>query len=204
MLKPFSQACENNAPSILTQLSRLLTNSKSVLEIGSGTGQHAVYFGKALPHLEWQASDLLENHEGICLWLGEAGLQNVLPPIEFDVGQKYEDAERYDAIYMSNTLHIFSWKQVKRCFSKVRDTMSDKGLLLVYGPFNYNGNFTSESNMRFDQWLKAANSERGIRDFERVNKLAQDNGFIFEEDNAMPANNRLLVWRFNLNSAVES
>ncbi|MFT6387364.1 MAG: cyclopropane fatty-acyl-phospholipid synthase-like methyltransferase [Cellvibrionaceae bacterium] len=197
MLKPFSQACENNAPSILVQLTRLLSGSTSVLEIGSGTGQHAVFFGKALPHLEWQASDLIENHEGICLWLDEADVQNVLSPIEFDVGEAHdEDDEHYDVIFMSNTLHILSWKQVKLCFSEVRNAINDKGLLVVYGPFNYNGKFTSESNVRFDQWLKAANSERGIRDFERVNKLAKDNGFIFEEDNAMPANNRLLVWRF--------
>lgn len=196
MLKPFSQACENNAPSILIELCRLLVSSTSVLEIGSGTGQHAVFFGEALSHLTWQTSDLPENHEGICLWLDEAALQNVLPPIDVNVDDDYEEDERYDVIFMSNTLHILSWKQVKKCFSQMNKAIANNGLLIIYGPFNYKGNFTSESNMRFDQWLKAADAERGIRDFERVNKLAQDEGFILEEDNAMPANNRLLVWRF--------
>lgn len=196
MLKPFSKACENNARPILSQLSRLLDDSASVLEIGSGTGQHAVFFGKGLPHLQWQTSDLLENHEGICLWLDEAGLHNVLPPIEFDVAEKYEDSERYDAIFMANILHILSSKQIKKCFTQMPEIVTKSALLIIYGPFNYHGEFSSPSNMRFDQWLKANNPDSGIRDFERVNKLAHDAGFILEEDKAMPANNRLLVWRF--------
>lgn len=196
MIKPFSQACENNAPPILSHLVRLLTDSRSVLEIGSGTGQHAVFFGRGLPHLQWQTSDLIDNHEGICLWLDECGLQNVLPPIELDVTESRHELESYDVVFMSNTLHILSWEQVEQCFSHIARVVENKGLLVTYGPFNYEGNFTSDSNMRFDQWLKAANPERGIRDFERVNKLACDHGFVFKEDNAMPANNRLLVWQF--------
>jgi len=195
MLKPFSQACANNAPFILAQLKRVLVNTRSLLEIGSGTGQHAVFFGEGLPFLEWQSSDLLENHEGICLWIAEASLNNVLPPIEFDVSEEYTEDEKYDAIFMSNTLHIMHWEEVEQCFSQLYKALNHGGKLVVYGPFNYNGEFTSDSNLRFDQWLKAADTEKGIRDFERVDTLARNNGFIFEEDNVMPANNRLLVWR---------
>ncbi|MGH1439905.1 MAG: DUF938 domain-containing protein [Cellvibrionaceae bacterium] len=197
VLKPFSQACENNAPSILAHLQRILAHSDSLLEVGSGTGQHAVIFGKGLPHLHWQTSDLLENHEGICLWLDEASLNNVSPPIEFDVAEECEKDEKYDAIFMSNTLHIFSWAEVEQCLAQIASLLNPNGTLIIYGPFNYGGCFTSESNMRFDQWLKAANPQRGIRDFERVDKVATDLGFLFEEDNVMPANNRLLVWRLS-------
>lgn len=195
MLKPFSQACENNAPSILAHLKRILADVDSLLEIGSGTGQHAAIFGKGLPHLHWQTSDLIENHEGICLWLDEAALNNVSPPIELDVTEEHGEDEKYDALFMSNTLHIFSWAEVEQCFTQSVKLLNPNGILIVYGPFNYHGRFTSESNMRFDQWLKAANPHRGIRDFERVDKVAREFGLLFEEDNAMPANNRLLVWR---------
>ncbi len=195
MIKPFSQACENNAIPILNHLTRLLADAETVLEIGSGTGQHAICFAKALPHLQWQPSDLIDNHEGICLWLDDAGLHNVSPPMDLDLSEPYEDDQRYDAVFMSNTLHIIHWEQVQYGFTQLKKMLNPNGLLLVYGPFNYQGRFTSESNMRFEQWLKAIDPDRGIRDFERVNRLAQSNGLSFEEDNAMPANNRLLVWR---------
>jgi cyclopropane fatty-acyl-phospholipid synthase-like methyltransferase len=197
MIKPFSQACENNGPHILNQLSRLLSTSKNVLEIGSGTGQHAVYFAKALDHLIWQTSDLEENHEGIKLWLDESGLENVPSPITIDVTNYSENTSQYDAIFMANTLHIMSSSAVESCLKQVAmKLLNSEGLLIVYGPFNYDGEYTSESNARFDQWLKAADEERGIREFEWVNKMAGEAGFTFIEDNPMPANNRLLVWRY--------
>lgn len=196
MLKPFSQACQNNAKPILDVLQRILVDTKTVLEIGSGTGQHAVYFGKHLSYLQWQTSDLLANHQGIGLWLDDAGLNNVLPPIEIDISNVEQDIEEYDAIFISNVLHIINSKQVEQLFTILAKAIEKKGYLIIYGPFNYEGQFTSDSNMRFDQWLKAADSKRGIRDFERVNKLAQDAGFIIKEDNSLPANNRLLIWQF--------
>jgi cyclopropane fatty-acyl-phospholipid synthase-like methyltransferase len=196
MIKPFSQACANNGPPILMQLTRLLASSKTVLEIGSGTGQHAIYFAAALPHLVWQPSDLAENHEGIQCWINESGTSNVLPPYALDVRQAAHHTKIYDAVFMANTLHIMNWFTVEHCFTIIAQHLDANGLLIVYGPFNYDGKFTSESNERFDQWLKAADEERGIRDIERVNKLAGDLGLFLEEDIAMPANNRLLVWRF--------
>ncbi|MGH1484701.1 MAG: DUF938 domain-containing protein [Cellvibrionaceae bacterium] len=196
MIKPFSQACENNSIPILNQLSRLLADSQTVLEVGSGTGQHAVYFAESLPHVVWQTSDLKENHEGINLWIAESGLDNILPPLIFDVAEKGNNDNTYDAIFMANTLHIMSESVVRKCIKKASKYINENGFLITYGPFNYEGQFTSESNARFDQWLKAADIGRGIRDFEWVNKLAEDRGFTFEEDHPMPANNRLLVWRF--------
>ncbi len=196
MIKPFSQACENNGPPILSQLTRLLSDTKTVLEIGSGTGQHATYFAAGLPQLLWQTSDLLDNHEGINLWVEDAGLSNLLAPIEYDVTQALSSSQLYDAIFMANTLHIMPWAAVEACIQRMSQQVNDDGLLIVYGPFNYGGDYTSESNARFDQWLKAADPARGIREFERIDKLARDSDFIFEEDIAMPANNRLLVWRF--------
>ncbi len=196
MEKPFSVACEKNSATILSELSRLLINTQSVLEIGSGTGQHATYFSRHLSHLIWQTSDVIDNHAGINMWVGDAGLDNLLAPVVFDVTQEQGLTKKYDAIFMANTLHIMPWDVVVQCIKKSSQVLNNNGLLVVYGPFNYGGAFTSESNAGFDQWLKEADSRRGIRDFERVNDEAIKRRFSLIEDNAMPANNRLLVWRY--------
>ena len=197
MIKPFSQACENNSAPILHQLTRLFEDTKTVLEVGSGTGQHAAYFAEGIPHLTWQTSDLTENHEGIHLWVEESGRQNLFPPIEFDVNEPpLSHGCSYDAVFMANTLHIMPCMAVENCIRNLAQYINTGGLLVVYGPFNYEGEFTSDSNARFDQWLKAADPQRGIRDFEWINKLAEAVGFSLLEDNSMPANNRLLVWCF--------
>ncbi len=197
MTKPYSAACANNSAAILKQLSRLLIKAKSVLEIGSGTGQHAAYFAEGLQHLIWQTSDVIDNHEGINCWVAEAELSHLLAPITLDVTQDMELESRYDAIFMANTLHIMPWSVVEKCLKKASMYLNTNGLLIVYGPFNYNGKFTSGSNQQFDQHLKESNFERGIRDFEKVDQLATSLGFSFKEDNAMPANNRLVAWQFN-------
>lgn len=195
MLKPFSQSCINNRSAILEHLQRLLYNCKSVLEIGSGTGQHAVYFTHHMPHIDWQTSDLEENHKGIISWLDDASQPNCLLPIELDVANPQWPDKKYDVIFTANTLHICSWQQVTLLFQHLPQSLKQKGLFIVYGPFNYEGNYTSESNERFDQYLQASNPEKGIRDIEKINKLAIDNGLALLEDQAMPANNRLLVFK---------
>jgi cyclopropane fatty-acyl-phospholipid synthase-like methyltransferase len=196
MIKPFSQACANNGPFILSELNHLLKPNDKVLEIGSGTGQHAVLFAQSLPDVRWQTSDLEENHPGISLWLNEAQLDNLSMPLTIDVNQHDVELGDYEAIFMANTLHIMSMLEVENCFQGiVKTAIKENGLLIVYGPFNYEGQYTSESNARFDQWLKAADVERGIRDFEWVNKLAEAANLVFEKDIEMPANNRLIVWR---------
>src|SRR3569623_1998526 len=140
---------------------------RHVLEIGSGTGQHAVHFAAAMPQLDWQTSDRDENHEGIKAWLDDAALPNVKAPLSLDVSGAWP-AERYDAIYSANTLHIMSWQEVEQFFAKLPQVMTDDAMLVVYGPFNYGGKFTSDSNAAFDAALRAAVSHRGIRDFEAV------------------------------------
>jgi len=196
MLKPFSQACVNNRDFILEQLGPLLSNAKSVLEVGSGTGQHAVYFSGHLPDITWQTSDLDENHQGINAWITEAGEENCLAPISLNVADKQWLPHAVDAIFTANSLHIMSWDYVTHFFNKVPHVLTPSGLLIAYGPFNYDGEYTSESNQRFDQLLRASNTGRGIRDIERINMLAVDNGLQFVVDHAMPANNRLIVWQY--------
>jgi len=193
--KPFAESCVQNRDPILAVLRELFADRGHVLEIGSGTGQHAVYFGAGLPHLRWQTADVTPHHAGIHLWLAEAGLANVLPPLALDVNETAWRNGRYDAVFSANTLHIMSWPEVEKFFEGVGEVLEAGGILAVYGPFNYNGAFTSESNARFDAWLKARDPVSGVRDFEAVDALARAQGLRLQQDIAMPANNRTLVWR---------
>lgn len=193
--KPFSQACENNQAPIYAHLQSFFSDRTNVLEVGSGTGQHAVYFGSRLKQLTWQCGDLLENHSGIQQWLNEANLSNVLPPLELDAEAERWNVGLFDAIFSANTLHIMSWQQVVNTFQHFADVLAPSGKLAIYGPFNYQGQFTSDSNAQFDQWLKQQVPHRGIRDFEKINQLASDIGLSLLFDHAMPANNRLLGWQ---------
>lgn len=194
--KPFSQACENNKGPILEILKEVLADCHDVLEVGSGSGQHAVHMGKHLPHLIWQTADLDVLHAGIKVWLSEAKLHNVLPPLAIDADQpRWDLPRRYDAVFSANTLHIMSWPQVERSFQHIGRALMLGGRLVVYGPFNYNGEYTSESNARFDLWLKERNPLSAIRDFEAVNSLAIKQGLVLQQDHAMPANNRCVVWQ---------
>jgi cyclopropane fatty-acyl-phospholipid synthase-like methyltransferase len=176
-------------------LREVFADRRTVLEIGSGTGQHAVDFAAELTHLRWQTADVLPHHSGIRQWLDEAALPNVLPPIELEVGQRGWRSGRYDAVFSANTLHIMGWPEVEQFFEGVGDVLEPGGILAVYGPFNYNGAFTSDSNARFDQWLKSRDPASGVRDFEAVNALASAQGLVLQRDVAMPANNRTLVWK---------
>ncbi len=193
--KPFAESCEQNRDPILAVLREVFADCRLVLEIGSGTGQHAVYFGAELPHLRWQTADVPQHHTGIRAWLDEAALPNVLPPIPLDVGQPGWRSGRYDAVFSANTLHIMGWPEVEAFFAGVGEVLEAGGVLAVYGPFNYGGTFTSESNARFDTWLKARDPASGVRDFEAVDTLARAQGLALQQDIAMPANNRTLVWR---------
>ena len=193
--KPFSESCVQNREPILAVLREIFADCRQVLEIGSGTGQHAVYFGAALPHLVWQSADVPLHHAGIRAWLDEAALPNVRPPIALDVSQPGWRSGRYDAVFSANTLHIMGWPEVEAFFEGVGEVLEAGGVLAVYGPFNANGAYTSESNARFDAWLKARDPASGVRDFEAVDALARAQGLVLQQDIAMPANNRTLVWR---------
>lgn len=193
--KPFAESCVQNREPIIAVLRDVFADCRRVLEIGSGTGQHAVYFAPELPHLVWQTADVTQHHAGIRAWLDEAALPNVLPPLALDVNQPDWPGERYDAVFSANTLHIMGWPEVERFFAGVGTVLEPGGVLAVYGPFNYNGTFTSDSNARFDAWLKSRDPASGVRDFEAVDALARAQGLVLQQDVAMPANNRTLVWR---------
>jgi cyclopropane fatty-acyl-phospholipid synthase-like methyltransferase len=192
--KPHAPSCERNRDVILDVLKTCFADCRHVLEVGSGTGQHAVYFAAALPHLVWQATDRAENLPGIQAWLDEAALVNTPPARGLDVTGPWPTGT-FDGVFSANTLHIMAWPEVEAFFAALPAVMAPAFTLAIYGPFNYDGRFTSESNAAFDDWLKARGAHQGIRDFEAVDALARSAGLALAEDRAMPANNRCLVWR---------
>lgn len=191
--KPFSQACENNKDPILQIISTVFCEPITVWEIGSGTGQHACYFARNLPHIEWQPTDRSENIPGIRWWQEEAQLANLKPPLTLDVTNTVWPCNSMDALFTANTLHIMSWDEVQNFFARLSKYLNPKVFVCIYGPFNYNGTYSSNSNARFDQWLKSQNTLSGIRNFEDILFLATAMGIKLVNDVAMPANNRLLV-----------
>lgn len=193
--KPYSASCDRNREPILEVLRKYFADRRAVLEIGSGTGQHAVHFAQALPHLVWQTSDLAETHAGIRAWIDAARLPNLRAPLLLDVSAADWPAQRFDAVFSANTLHIMSWPEVQLLFAHVPGVMTPDALLVTYGPFNYGGHYTSPGNAAFDSRLKWDAPYRGIRDFEAVDRLAAAAGLALIEDRAMPANNRCLIWR---------
>ena len=194
-IKKFSEACEQNKESILAVLQEVFKDRKAVLEIGSGSGQHAVYFAKHLEHLIWQPSDLAENLSSIRAWAEEVVIGNLNSPVELDVLDQPWKVAPIEAIFSANSLHIMSWEMVEQFFQGVGEVLKPDGKLLVYGPFSYQGNHTSSSNARFDQYLKQQNPLSGVRDFSELDDLAKGQGLTFIEDYAMPANNRCLLWQ---------
>jgi SAM-dependent methyltransferase len=193
-MKPFSDACERNRAPILAVLKRIFADRKSVLEIGSGTGQHAAYFAPGLPWLTWQPSDVAAHMPGIRQWVEEAGAKNLRLPIVLDVDAPWP-ALSVDAAYSANTCHIMSWAQVERMFRGIGQLLRPGGIFCLYGPFDYGGRHTSESNARFDAMLRSRDPASGLREREAIVQLALANRLAEEEDNPMPANNRLLVFR---------
>ena len=196
--KPYSSACERNRDPILAVLRQHFADRRHVLEIGSGTGQHAAYFAAALPHLTWQTSDVADNLPGIRLWLGDAALANTPGPLVFDVNDQEAPSGAFDAVYSANTLHIMGWPDVQRMFDHLAAFPARDLKLAIYGPFNRNGRFTSESNAAFDASLKARDGRMGIRDLEDIDALARAAGLERIADVPMPANNYTIVWRRSL------
>lgn len=192
--RPFAPACERNKEPILAVLREHFADREHVLEVGSGTGQHAVHFAANLPHLVWQTSDRAENLPGVRAWLEYARLSNTPPPLALDVTGDWPD-QRFDAVFSANTLHIMSWPEVETFFARLTDVLAADAVLAIYGPFRYGGRHTSDSNAAFEASLQAAVPYRAIRDFEAVDALAQALGLKLVQDLAMPANNRCLVWR---------
>lgn len=195
--KPFAESCAENQQPILEVIEPLFRDCIEILEIGSGTGQHAVHFATALPHLRWQTSELPENHPGIQAWLDDEGLDNVLPPIDLDVSGEWPE-RLFDGVFSANTAHIMHWPQVRSLFQGAGKVLKAGGLFVLYGPFNYGGRFSSDSNRRFDLWLKERDPHTGIRDADALHTLAEACDLQPEDDIEMPVNNRILVWRKTL------
>jgi SAM-dependent methyltransferase len=198
---PLSEACERNKGPILEVLRRSLADSRRVLEVGSGTGQHAAHFSTHLPHLSWQPSD-----RGEYLPILRRELQqrpaNLLEPLELDVRAHPWPVQGIDAVFTANTLHIMDWAAVQALFRGIGTVLGGAApsaaarpaVLCVYGPFRYGGRYTSASNGAFDRFLQERDPLSGIRDFEAVDALARSAGLNLQADHALPANNQLLVW----------
>ena len=197
---PFSQACENNKQPILEILQQELQDFNHVLEVGSGTGQHSVYFAPRLTHLTWQTSDVSAHHATINAWHTAYPAPNVYAPLAFDLEVdplpiSLASNQPYDAVFTANTLHIISWSLVEKLFELVGEALSMDGKLIIYGPFNENGHYTSAGNQQFDSSLRQRDSKSGIRNLEDIIVLAKTHMLKLSDKYAMPANNQLLVFQ---------
>jgi len=194
---PYSQACENNKAPILEKLQNIFVTPGKVLEVGTGTGQHAVHFANAMPHLQWQPTDHPHAVDTCRPRLAQAALPNILPVLELDVATSSWPVESFTWAFSANTAHIMAWEEVKHMFRNIGERLPKEGAFCLYGPFNNQGRYTSESNAQFDQHLKANAAHMGIRDLEDISKLAKNSGLTLSENHSMPANNQLLVFRTN-------
>ncbi|MFO7604245.1 MAG: DUF938 domain-containing protein [Gammaproteobacteria bacterium] len=194
MQKPYAESAEQNKAAILAILREELAAATTVLEIGSGTGQHAVFFARQLPHLQWYSSEQAEYLPGIRLWLEEAGLANLHGPLSLDVNDPQWPLDSVDAIFSANTAHIMSEASALCMLSGAAQRLRPSGRFCLYGPFMYDGQHTSESNVQFDAWLRARDPQSGVRDVTRLAGHAASVGLQLVRDHAMPANNRILVW----------
>lgn len=193
--KEYAPACERNSQVILEKLGTSLSGCTHVLEVGAGTGQHAVFFAAGLPHIQWTPSDRPGCLESILAWSAEAGLDNLSPPVELDLLGDPSDIPAVDAIVCVNTIHIVAWQGTERLFEIAAEKLPPSGVVHVYGPYRYLDRPLEPSNESFDDWLKARDPASGVRDFAAVNRLAQQAGLELMEDAAMPANNRSIWWR---------
>jgi cyclopropane fatty-acyl-phospholipid synthase-like methyltransferase len=190
-----SEACERNKGPILAVLATELAAQHAVLEIGSGTGQHAVHFATHLPHLAWQPSEMRSQLPPLIERLRREAPANVRAAIALEVHADPWPAGDLDAVFSANTLHIMAWSAVREFFRGSAAVLRPGGVLCVYGPMRYRGEYTSPSNAQFDQWLKERDPQSGIRDFEALDALARAQGLQLRADHPMPANNQTLVWQ---------
>jgi SAM-dependent methyltransferase len=195
-VKPTAPACERNKEPILLVLKQIIKpTDRCLLEIGSGTGQHAVYFAPSFPQLRWVTSDLLEQHAGIKMWLAEAQSGNIVGPVEFEIGKNDFPKGPFDLVYICNVLHIASWEKDQILFSMLGESLQSGAQVIIYGPFNYHGAFTSESNKEFDQWLKSRDPSSCLRNFEDIVEELRKHKLELVKDFEMPANNRILHFK---------
>lgn len=192
--KPYALSCDRNSEPILEQFKTLLEGKKALLEIGSGTGQHAIFMAPHFTDMTWTLADRRENHEGISMWLNDFPRVNLRGPFEYEIGKSDLPKGEFDAVFVANVLHIISWDLCLNLFEDLKDLASGTHLYF-YGAYNYDGKFTSSSNEKFEKWLKDRDPKSGIRDFEKVRDELDSRGFTLESDIEMPANNRMLVFK---------
>ena len=191
---PMSEACERNKEPILDVLRVRFATRARVLEIGSGTGQHAVHFARHLPHLVWQPTEQLSYLPDLAARIRKEGGANLRAPTVLDVRQAIWPARSVDAVFTANTLHIMAWSAVRALYKGIAEVLVPGGVLCVYGPFRYRGEHTSESNRAFDRMLRERDPQSGLRDIEALCELAGSYGMSLAADHDLPANNRLLVF----------
>jgi hypothetical protein len=189
---PFSEACERNKGPILEVLRTAFAERRQVLEIGSGTGQHAVHFAASLSHLIWHPTEQLRYLPDLAARIKQEGGSNLRPPSVLDVRQAIWPMRSADAVFSANTLHIMSWSEVQDLFRGLDAILAAAGVLCVYGPFRYDGRYTSDSNRDFDCMLQERDPLSGLRDITAVTGLAAQYGLALKADHDLPANNRLL------------
>jgi SAM-dependent methyltransferase len=191
----YAESCERNKGPILEVLRSAFADCKHVLEVGSGTGQHAVHFALAMPWLVWQPSEVADAMQGLRKRIFNEGPSNLRAPVVLEVTESPWDVRKVDGVFTANTLHIMHWAQVEAFFSGLPAVTKPGAVLAVYGPFRYGGQYTSASNASFDEMLHTRDPQSGIRDFEQVDALARGAGFTLAADHPMPANNQAIVWK---------
>ena len=192
---PVADACLRNQRPILDVLGKYLRAESYVLEVGSGTGQHAAFMTEHLPGLRWQPTEVKERLDEVRLWQQHCNRDGFLPPMELDVSQDIWPARDADAIFSANVVHFVSWAEVEQLFRGAQRVLRAGGMLILYGPYNYDGQFTSEGNIELDKWLRERNPDSGIKDFEQIVLLARSHDLFLRADEEMPANNRTLIFQ---------
>jgi len=191
---PFYPDAEQNKDPILAVIRDVFTDPGTILEIGSGTGQHAVHFAAELPHLTWQPTEVDTQLPAIEQWRQSAGLANLLPPVPLDVATYSWPEASYDGAYSCNTAHIMALDLVERMLCGVARALRPGSHFCLYGPFRYGEQHSAPSNARFDVWLRARDPHSGVRDANHLDALALAAGLELVADHAMPVNNRTRVW----------
>ncbi len=190
----FSNAADNNKQFIADQLQRLISPGARVLEIGSGSGQHAVHCVSQLEDVSWQPADKEPYFEALEQNLGGISLSGLEKPIYLDIAQ-FDLKGRFEAVFCANVMHIMSADLIPDMMAGVSGLLDSGGLFILYGPYKYAGTFTTESNEKFDRWLKSRDPLSGIRDIDVVRAKAKAQHLEWVDDISMPANNQLLVFR---------
>lgn len=194
--KPYSPACDRNKDPILSVMKSVITkDDRRLLEIGSGTGQHAVYMAPHFPFMEWYPSDVAQNIPGMKMWFDESRIPSIQPPTKLEIPKNELPKLKFDIVFTANTFHIMHWKECKSLMKMLAGRLREGSRVMIYGPFKYNNEFTSLSNAEFDASLKQRDPLSGIRSFEDILNVMVKNGFELIDDVEMPAHNRMLVFK---------